>query len=154
MPLLAMEQGRRSEQNGKRWTTGALPPFPFIAGEGQPAPPRSQVMMVFPCISQGLVKSGSCRGSMGKRRRPRPINRHASTKAAGYWGPRCSALALWLRLEAKSERALGPGATVGVLGMGVPRLACLRLAAWVHSRPSMARLHQQTLKTLERGQAS
>ena len=39
-------------------------------------------------------------------------------KAAGGQGPRCSALALWLRLEAKSERALGSGATVGVLGRG------------------------------------
>ena len=46
---------------------------------------------------------------MGKRRRPRPINRHASTKAVGYWGPWRSALDLWLRPEAKSEGALGPG---------------------------------------------
>ena len=67
---------------------------------------------------QGLVKSGSCRGSVGKRRCPRPINRHASTKAACYWGPRCSALDLWIHLEAKPERTLGPGATVGVLGTG------------------------------------
>ena len=93
-------------------------------------------MMVFPCMSQGLVKSGSCRGSVGKRRRPRPINRHASTKAAGFWGPQCSALDLWLRLEAKPESAMGPGATVGVLGTGVPRLACLRPAAWLHQWPS------------------
>ena len=56
-----------------------------------------------------FVKSGSCRGSVGKRRRPRPINRHASTKAVGYWGPWRSALDLWLRPEAKSEGALGPG---------------------------------------------
>ena len=91
---------------------------------------------------------------MGKRRRPRPINRHASTKAAGCWGPRRSALALWLRLEAKSERALGPGATVGVLGTGVPRLACLRPAAWLKGGPSTAHLHQHRPKTLARGQAS
>ena len=87
---------------------------------------------------------------MGKRRRPRPINRHASTEDAGYWGPRCSALDLWLRLEANPERALGPGATVGVLGTGVPRLACLRPRAWLHQRPYTARLHQPTLKTLAR----
>ena len=68
---------------------------------------------------------------MGKRRRPCPINRHASTEAAGFWGPRCSELGPWLRREAKPERTLGPGATVGVLGMGVPRLACLRPAAWL-----------------------
>ncbi|EMS49636.1 hypothetical protein TRIUR3_16324 [Triticum urartu] len=79
----------------------------------------------------GLVKSGSYRGSEGKRRRPHPINRHASTKAAGYWGPRRSALDLWLRLEAKPQRALGPRATIDVLGTGVPRLACLRPTAWL-----------------------
>ena len=38
---------------------------------------------------------------------------------------------LWLCLKAKPERALGPGATVGILGMGVPKLACLRPAAWL-----------------------
>ena len=37
---------------------------------------------------------------------------------------------------------MGPGATVGVLGMGVPRLACLRPAAWLTWWPSTARLHQ------------
>ena len=30
-----------------------------------------------------------------------------------------------------SERSLGPRATIGVLGTGVPRLACLRPAAWL-----------------------
>ena len=82
-------------------------------------------------MSQGLVKSCSRRGSVGKQRHPRPINRHASTEAAGFWGMRRSALDLWLRLEAKPERALGPRATVGVLGMGVPRPACLRPTAWL-----------------------
>ena len=42
-----------------------------------------------------------------------------------------------------SEHALGPGATVGVLGMGVPRLACLRPAAWLEWWPSTAHLHQR-----------
>ena len=65
------------------------------------------------------------------QRRPRRINCHVSTKAAGYWGPRCFALDLWLCLEAKPERALGPGSSVGVLGMGVPRLACLRPTVWL-----------------------
>ena len=111
-------------------------------------------MMVFPCMSQGLVKSGSCRGSVGKRRRPRPINCHASTEAAGFWGPRRSVLDLWLRLKAKPERILGPGATIGVLGTRVPRLSCLRPAAWLKGRPSMAHLRQHELKTLVRGQAS
>ena len=49
---------------------------------------------------------------------------------------------------------MGPGATVGILGMGVPRLACLRPAAWLKEWPSTAHLHQHMLKTLARGQAS
>ena len=53
-----------------------------------------------------------------------------------------SVLDPWLRLEAKPERALGPGATVGVLGTGVPRLACLRPAAWLKWGPNTAHLHQ------------
>ena len=38
--------------------------------------------------------------------------------------------------------------------MGVPRLACLRPAAWLKEWPSTAHLHQHNLKTLARGQAS
>ena len=38
--------------------------------------------------------------------------------------------------------------------MGVPRLACLRPAAWLKWGPSAAHLHQLKLKTLARGQAS
>ena len=144
----------RSEQARKRWATGAPPLCPFIAREGQPASHTIAGNDGFPCMSQGLVRSSSCRGNVGKRRRPRPINRHASTEATGFGGPGGSILDPWLRSEAKPERTLGPGATVGVLGMGVPRLACLRPMAWLHSRPSTARLHQQTLKTLARGQAS
>ena len=91
---------------------------------------------------------------MGKRRHPRPINRHASTEATGFWGPRRSALDLWLRLEAKPERALGPGATVDVLGTGVPRLACLRPAAWLSQQAVRPIFINKASKTLARGQAS
>ena len=49
---------------------------------------------------------------------------------------------------------MGPGATVSVLGTGVPRLACLRPAAWRKGGPSMAHLPQHKLKTLAMGQAS
>ena len=38
-------------------------------------------------------------------------------------------------IQAKFGRALGPGATVGILGMGVPKLSCLRPAAWLNSGP-------------------
>ena len=44
-------------------------------------------------------------------------------------------------------------ATVGVLGTGVPRLACLRPVAWLREWPSTAHLHQHIPKTLGRGQA-
>ena len=91
---------------------------------------------------------------MGEPGRPRSINCHVAPKAAGYWGPWRFALASSLLCLAKSGRALGPGATVGVLGTGVPRLACLRPAAWLKEWPSMAHLHQHMLKTLARGQAS
>ena len=36
--------------------------------------------------------------------------------------------------------------SVGVLGTGVPRLACLRPAAWLKREPSAAHLHQVKLK--------
>ena len=49
---------------------------------------------------------------------------------------------------------MGPGATVGILGTGVPRLACLRPTAWLKGGPSTAHLHQHKPKTLARGQAS
>ena len=44
--------------------------------------------------------------------------------------------------------------TVGVLGTGVPRLACLRPTAWLCERARTAHLHRQAFKTLARGQAS
>src|SRR3954464_14092734 len=43
---------------------------------------------------------------------------------------------------AKSMRTLVAGANVSVLGTGVPRVACLRPAAWLKGGPSMAHLHQ------------
>ena len=43
---------------------------------------------------------------------------------------------------------------VGILGTGVPRLACLRPMAWLHRRPCTTHLRQRTLKTLARGQAT
>ena len=101
-----------------------------------------------------FCQSCSCQGGMGKWRRPRPVSRHASVMAAGFWGPRRSALGPWLCRGAKPEHTLGPGATVGVLGTGVPRLAFLRPRAWLIRRPGTAQPHQQPLKTLVRGRAS
>ena len=125
------QQWSKEEEASKRGRDGqrGLPPSPFIAREGQPASPTIVGNDGFPCMSQGLVKSCSRQGSVGKRRRPRPINRHASTEAAGFWGPWCFELDPWLRREAKPARTLCPGANVGVLETGVPRLACLQPTA-------------------------
>ena len=72
-----------------------------------------------------LSDESGCRGSMEKRRRPRPINHHALIEAAGGWGPRLSALALWLGLEAKFECVLGLGLLSASWERGCPDLpAC------------------------------
>jgi hypothetical protein len=47
-----------------------------------------------------------------------------------------------------------PGATVGVLGTRVPRLAYLRPMVWLHQWSGTARLQDHQDKTLTRGQAS
>ena len=85
---------------------------------------------------------------MGKQRRPRPINRHASTEAAGFWGPRCSELDPWLCREDKPKRTMGPGATVGVLETGVPRPACLRPMAWLSQQAVRPIFINKASKTL------
>ena len=87
---------------------------------------------------------------MGKQRRPCPINCHASTEAAGFWGPRCSELDPWLRREAKPERTLGPRATVGVLGMEVPTLACLQPTVWLSKQAVRPIFINKASKTLAR----
>ena len=87
---------------------------------------------------------------MGKRRRPRPINYHASIEAAGFWGLRCSELDPSLRREGKPERTLGLGATVSVLETGVPRLACLRPTAWLSQQAVWPIFINKASKTLTR----
>ena len=91
---------------------------------------------------------------MGKRRRPCPINRHASTEAAGFWGPRRSALDLWLRLEAKPERALGPGLLSAFWKWGSPDLPACGPRRGYASRPVRPIFIDKAYKTLARGQAS
>ena len=49
---------------------------------------------------------------------------------------------------------MGPEAIVGILGTGVPRLACLWPVAWLKWWPTTAHIHQLKLNTLTRGQAS
>ena len=86
--------GAEKQASEEEMGDGGSAPSPFIAGEGQPAPPTITGNDGLPCMSQGLVKSCSCRGSMGKRRRPRPINCHASTEAAGFGARGASYLTL------------------------------------------------------------
>ena len=49
---------------------------------------------------------------------------------------------------------MGLGATVGLLGTGVPRLACLRPTAWLSQRVVRPIFINKAPKTLARGQAS
>ena len=148
-----MEQEGGSKQ-GRYGQWGLRAPSPFIAREGQPAYPTITGNDGFPCMSQGLVKLCSGQGSVGKRICPRPINHHASTEAAGFRGPRRSILDPWLRREDKPECTLGPGATVGVLGMGVPRFSCLRPVARLSQQAVRPIFINKASKTLTRGQAS
>ena len=53
-----------------------------------------------------------------------------------------------------SYRWLEAMKSVGILGTGVPRLACLRPTALLCERARTTHLHQQRLKTLARGQAT
>ena len=91
---------------------------------------------------------------MGKRRRPRTIVHNASIEAAGFWGPWHSVLGPWLRREAKPEPTLGPGATIGVLGTGVPRLAYMWSTAWLSQQAVRPIFTNKASKTLARVQAS
>ena len=149
----ASNEAKKKQASEEGMGDGGSAPSPFLAREGQPASPTIVGNDGFPCMSQGLVKSGSCPGSVGKWRRARPINRHASTEAAGFWGPRCSVLDPWLLREAKPERTLGPRATVGALGTGVPRLACLRPTAWLSQQAVWPIFINKTSRTLAKGQA-
>ena len=92
-------------------------------------------------VAKAAWGSGDAHVQSTATRQPRP---------RAFGGQRCSELDPSLRREAKHERTFGPGATVGVLGTGVPRLACLRPTAWLHQRPCTAHIHQQTPKTLAR----
>ena len=72
------------------------------------------------------------------------------TPAGPPSGPR--RLNLHHRMHAAADPTSWAG--VGVLGTGVPRLACLRPAAWLKGGPSRPIFINTRLKTLARGQAS
>ena len=56
--------------------------------------------------------------------------------------------------RSQARAHLGPGGYCRRSGNGGPRLACLRTMVWLCKRASTTQLHQQTFKTLARGQAS
>ena len=91
---------------------------------------------------------------MGKQGCPRPINRHAATKAAGCWGPRHSALAPSLQCYAKSKCALGPGLLSVFWERGSPDLPACGLRRGSSGGLGRPIFISAQLKTLVRGQAS
>ena len=128
---------------------GAPPPPHLWQEKANRHLPRSQVMMVFLACRRDLSSRAVAEAAWGS------ADAHVqSTDAAGFWGPRCSVLDPWLRREAKPERTLGPGATVSVLGTGVPGLACLRPMAWLRKQAVRPIFISKASKTLARGQAS
>ena len=149
--LTRQAQARSTQASNKGFNISATRPRPAGRQDGCHRPAHHRVTACPLCRRRPpFVRTRSCRGKVGKRRRPRPINHDPSTEAAGFWGPRCSELDPWLRREAKPERTLGPGATVGVLGMGVPRLACLRPTAWLSQRAVRPIFIKKASKTLPR----
>ena len=76
------EQGSGRRRSKKGWT-GRARAVPYLwPAKANRLPPRLQVIMThFAC--RDLSNPCSCRGAMGKWRRPRPTNRHAAPKAAG-----------------------------------------------------------------------
>ena len=95
-------------------------------------------------VAEAVWGSGDAHVQSTATRQPRP-------QAFGAHGAPNLTLGFTAKL---SPSTLGPGATVGVLGTGVPRLACLRPTAWLCEQARTAHLHQQAFKTLARGQAS
>ena len=124
----------------------------------------------------GTRRAPACAGSLfplwckGGKHRPRnqakvtiPVQRNQDQPDGGHRGAQDSVItsAFGIRRPplvkitcTRCSPSKWPNVGVGVLGTGVPRLACLQPAAWLKQWPSAAHLHQLKLKTLARGQAS
>ena len=144
--LQVMEQGGRREQARKRWAMGAPPPLPIRERESQPASPTIAGNDGFPCMSRGPDKSSSCRGNMGKRRRPRPIIHHASIEAAGFGGPRRSALDPLALPRSQARARLGPGGYYRRPGNGGPQTCLPANRGVAEPAGRTAHLHQQSIQ--------
>ena len=87
-PLVAaMEQRGRSERNGKRWATGALPPSPFIAREGQPAPPTITGNDGFPFHVAGTCQVGQLPRQHGEAETPTSNQSPRANRGRRLLGP-------------------------------------------------------------------
>ena len=105
-------------------------------------------------MQRRLVKSDGCSGNMGKQRRPCPINSHASTKAAGGWGPRRSALPFGFASKPSSSAPWARGLLSASWERGCPDLPACGLWRGSINGPVRLSIGKQELKTLARGQAS
>ena len=95
-------------------------------------------------------RQGSCWGSRGF---PWQGSRQGLSSSGSH--PILRIYDLYKDLHATTEVPPEPWLQcVGVLGTGVPRLACLRHAAWLKGGPARPIFTDTTLKTLARGQAS
>ena len=92
-------------------------------------------MMVFLACCRDLSSHAVAEAAWGSGDAHVQSTATCQPRPQAFWGPRCSELDPWLRREAKPEHTLGAGATVDVLGTGVPRLACLPPTAWPGSGP-------------------
>ena len=85
---------------------------------------------------QGLVESMQLPRRRGEVEAPTSNQPPRGAQGRRLLGPATLRTCPFALCSAMSGRALGPGATVGVLGTGVPRLACLRPAAWLKGGPA------------------
>src|SRR4051812_13457779 len=90
---------------------------------------------------QGLVKSRSCRGVVGKWRRPRPVKPPHGTQGRRMLGPAVLCPCPFASRRDQVHARLGPGGYCRRSGNGGPQ-TCLP-AAWLEWGPSTAHLHQR-----------
>ena len=125
----------------------------LITGEGQPSAPTIAGNHD-PLCMQGLVRSVQLPRLHGEVEAPTSSQPPRGAQGRRLLGPAALRTCPFASPLSQVRSRLGPGGYCRCSGNGVPRLACLRPAAWLKGRPSMAHLHQHELKTLARGQAS
>ena len=125
----------------------------LIAGGGQPS--ASTITGNHdPSLHVGTCQVVRLPRHHGEAETPTSNQPPRGTQGCRLLGPAALRTCPFASLLSQARACLGLGATVGILGMGVPKLAFLRPTAWLREWPSTAHLHQHILKTLARGQAS